>query len=525
MSGSPGAASGPPGLGGFPAARTGGVRVGRRRAAGAAGCGGQGSEGNDVAQPATVLVIDDEVRSLEALKRVLADEFEVLVARSTEEATAVLAGEMVQVILCDQRMPGETGIAFLKRVREQWPDPVRIVISGYTDSEDIIQGVNEAGIYHYITKPWHPDHLLDRVREAADLYRMQHEAVGASEVKPSPARLNALVDARRKAERGLYEFDRIVHERSSPVAGVVALARRATRYDISVLITGESGTGKELLARAIHYGSGRTERRFVVENCGALPDELLESELFGCKKGAFTGAYQDRIGLFEEADGGTIFLDEIGETSPSFQVKLLRVLQEGEIRPLGAQRPRKVDVRVVAATNRDLLAEVAAGRFRRDLYYRLAAFPVHMPALRDRAVDIPAIAARLLDDINRNFHRRVAGFAPETLAAFADYAWPGNVRELANEIQRMVALSDSDEPLGTDLLSPGFRQQPASAAPAGAGAALRDRIEALERSAIEETMRRHAGNISRAADELGLSRVGLRAKIERYAVSRDGFDG
>ncbi len=302
-------------------------------------------------QHPTVLVVDDEVRSLETLRRVLADEFEVIGARSAAEAEGVLAGEMVQVVLCDQRMPGETGVAFLKRVRDLWPDTIRMIISGYTDSEDIIAGINEAGIYRYITKPWHPDGLLDSVREAAQLFRLQKESGGAAaEVKTSPAALAAAVDDRRRLERGRYEFERIVHAPGSPVADVIALARRATLYDISVLITGESGTGKELLARAIHYGSARGNKPFVVENCGALPDELLESELFGCKKGAFTGAYQDRTGLFEVADGGTIFLDEIGETSPSFQVKLLRVLQEGEIRPLGAQRPRKVDVRVVAAT-------------------------------------------------------------------------------------------------------------------------------------------------------------------------------
>ncbi|BBE71091.1 sigma-54-dependent transcriptional regulator [Oharaeibacter diazotrophicus] len=475
---------------------------------------------------ATVLVIDDEVRSLETLRRVLADEFEVIGARSTGEAEAVLAGEMVQVILCDQRMPGETGVAFLKRVRDQWPDTVRMIISGYTDSEDIIAGINEAGIYQYVTKPWHPDALLASVRDAAALFRLQKEAGGAAaETKPSPQALAAAVEGRRRAERGRYEFDRIVHAPSSPVEGVIALARRATLYDISVLITGESGTGKELLARAIHYGSARGDKPFVVENCGALPDELLESELFGCKKGAFTGAYQDRVGLFEVADGGTIFLDEIGETSPSFQVKLLRVLQEGEIRPLGAQRPRKVDVRVVAATNRDLLGEVDAGRFRRDLYYRLAAFPVHLPALKDRPMDIPPVAARLLDDVNRTFHRRVSGFAPETLAAFAAHRWPGNVRELANEIQRMVALSDRDGPLGPELLSDVVRP----AAPPvidgeGGGGLLRERVEALERALIEASLRRTGGNISRSADELGLSRVGLRAKMERYDLGRGGAD-
>ncbi|MBK5960064.1 sigma-54-dependent Fis family transcriptional regulator [Rhodoplanes elegans] len=475
--------------------------------------------------PNTVLVVDDEVRSVESIRRVLADEFEVIGARDAAEAETVLAGEMVQVILCDQRMPGETGVAFLKRVRDQWPDPVRLMISGYMDSEDIIAGINEAGIYQFITKPWQPDRLIESVREAAALFRLQKEAGGVGvEAKPSEARLRSVVAARRGAERAGSGFDAIVHAPESPIAEVIELARRATEYDISVLITGASGTGKELLARAIHHGSGRAGKPFVVENCGALPDQLLESELFGCKKGAFTGAYQDRIGLFEVADGGTIFLDEIGETSPSFQVKLLRVLQEGEIRPLGAQRPRKVDVRVVSATNRDLETEVAAGRFRRDLYYRLAAFPLHVPALADRPMDIPPIAARILRGVNQSFHRAVAGFLPETLRRMAAYDWPGNVRELHNEIQRMVALSDNDLPLGPHLLSRRIQHPVRSDVAAGAGN-LKDRIEALEKAQIQEALERCDGNISRVAGHLGLSRVGLRAKMQRLGLQRRNSHG
>jgi two-component system, NtrC family, response regulator HupR/HoxA len=324
-------------------------------------------------------------------------------------------------------------------------------------------------------------------------------------------------DTRRESPR--TEFDRIIHAPGSPVERAIGLARKASAYDISVLITGESGTGKELLASAIHRASRRSDKPFVVENCGALPDELLESELFGAKRGAYTGAVQDRVGLFELADGGTLFLDEVGETSPSFQVKLLRVLQEGEIRPLGAQRTRKVDVRVIAATNRDLAGEVGAGRFRRDLYYRLAAFPVHLPPLRDRPMDLAPIAGRLLREVNRQFGRRVAGFAPEVLAAFRAHCWPGNVRELANEIQRMVALSDDDGPLGSHLVSPGLGGGVDDTGCLG-GASLQSQVEALERAAIAEALRRAAGNVSQSADALGLSRVGLRAKIRRYGLTR-----
>jgi len=477
---------------------------------------------NKLARPreagrAHVLVVDDEPRSREALRRVLCDEFEVIEAEDAAAAEAVLEGELVEVVLCDQRMPRESGVEFLKRARERWPDALRILISGYTASEDVIAGVNHAGIHRYVMKPWGPDELIEVVREAAALSRLHRQAGEIpAELKPTGARLSKVVSDKRRAQQKLHEFDRIVHLPDSPMRKAIALGRRAARYDISVLVTGASGSGKELLARAIHYSSPRAEKPFVVENCGALPDELLESELFGCKKGAFTGAYQDRIGLFEVADGGAIFLDEIGETSPAFQVKLLRVLQEGEIRPLGASRARKVDVRVLSATNRDLAVEVDSGRFRRDLYYRLAAFPIHMPALAERPDDIPAIAARVLAQVNQAFGRRVQGFAPATLAAMRAHGWPGNVRELQNEIQRMVVLAETDAPLPPELLS--FHDAP----PPGRGEArlLKDQVAELERAAIAAALKRHRDNISRAAEALGLSRVGLRAKMERYDLSR-----
>jgi two-component system, NtrC family, response regulator HupR/HoxA len=476
----------------------------------------------------TVLVVDDEPRSLEAIQRVLADEFEVICAGSAREAEAVLEGELVQILLCDQRMPGESGVTFLKRARERWPDTIRLIISGYTDSDDIIDGVNNAGIYRYITKPWNPDELVACLHECADLWRLQHE-VGEinAEAKPASGILQKAVSEKRRVERSKFGFDRIIHLDGSPLADTIRLAKRASAYDVSVLITGASGTGKELLARAIHRESARADKTFVVENCGALPDDLLESELFGCKKGAFTGAYQDRIGLFELADSGTIFLDEIGETSPAFQVKLLRVLQEGEIRPLGAQRTRKVNVRVIAATNRDLLAEVAAGRFRRDLYYRIAAFPIHMPALKDRADDIAVIAGRMLAQINQSFGTQISGFHPKTLELMSAYSWPGNVRELHNEIQRMVVLSSGDQPIAPDLLSPAVSSgEPACARIDGAiaGRQLKDLVSDLERAAIIASLERNGGNISRTADELGLSRVGLRSKMDRYQLRRDNDD-
>lgn len=478
-----------------------------------------------------VLVVDDEPRSLQTLRRVLDEEFEVITAGSAEEAAQVLVAETPVAILCDQRMPGTTGVAFLKEVRETWPEPVRMIISGYTDSQDILAAINEAGIYRFIPKPWDPDELLDTVRGAVRLHALQRENHAMSvEMKLSAPQLAKVVAEKRSTVRSRHGFGSIVHAAGSPIADSIALAAQVAEYDISVLVTGESGTGKELLARAIHYNSPRADAAFVMENCGALPDQLLESELFGCKKGAFTGAYEDRIGLFEQANGGTIFLDEIGETSPAFQVKLLRVLQEGEIRPLGARLPRQVDVRVIAATNRDLEAEVRAGRFRQDLYYRLAGFPVHLAPLRERPDDIPLLAEMLLGEVMKRFNKPVRGFSPEAMGLLRAHSWPGNVRELRNEVQRMVALARTDV-LGPELASAAVHRAPLEAmawdaeepGEAAGRRALKDRVEAFERRILAEALVRQGGNVSRVAAELGLSRVGLRGKMARYGLDRDAL--
>ena len=291
---------------------------------------------------ATILAVDDEARSLETLGRILEDDFIVLTASTTEEAERLLEREWVQVILCDQRMPGTTGVEFLKRVRQNWPDVVRIILSGYTDASDIIQGINEAGIYQYLTKPWHPDQLILTLNNAVRLFQLQREnGLLALEMKVATSTLESQVQQRRETLKRTFHYDRLVRTTSSPLNRVIDQVQRVAPFDISVLVTGESGSGKELIARALHYNSLRADGPFVVENCGALPDQLLESELFGHKRGAFTGAVEDRVGLFEQANGGTVFLDEIGDVSPMFQVKLLRVLQEGEIRPLGSNQRRQ----------------------------------------------------------------------------------------------------------------------------------------------------------------------------------------
>jgi len=473
-----------------------------------------------------ILIVDDEVRSLEALRRALEEDFTVFTARGADEALAVLRGEFVQVVVCDQRMPGQSGVEFLKRVRADWPDVVRIILSAYIEAESIIAGINEAGIWQYLMKPWRPDQLLLTLRSAVDAYRLQQENQRLSlELRESPPLLRQRVESRRRQVREQFAMDRLIRTPTSPLNVVCELAARVAPHDVSVLVTGESGTGKELLARAIHYGSSRGDKAFVVENCGALPDQLLEAELFGHKRGAFTGAYEDRIGLFQQADGGTIFLDEIGETSPAFQVKLLRVLQEGEVRPLGSPRPLSVNVRLISATNRDLEADVLAGRFREDLYYRLATVTLLLPPLRDRPMDIPLIAEGLLTRSMQELSCTVRGFAPETMRVLENYRWPGNVRELRNEILRMLVLG-RDPWLGPELLSPRVGMSGGGSARDGVaekvdGGPLKDRIERLEARMVRDAMGRHGGNKSRAARELGLSRVGLRAKLIRYGLEAD----
>ncbi len=475
----------------------------------------------------TLLIVDDEVRSLETLRRILEDDFDVKTAATVSAAGQILHSEWVRIILCDQRMPEITGVEFLKQVRDEWPEVIRMIISGYTDPDDIICAVNDAGIYQYITKPWHPDNLLLTLRNASQLFELQRRNEALSvELRMTPGHVAEVLTGKRERLRRDYPHDDgIVRTPESCMNEICDNIRRVAPFDVSVLLAGESGTGKELAARALHHNSRRWDKPFVVENCGALPDELLESELFGYKRGAFTGAVEDRIGLFERADGGTVFLDEIGDVSPAFQVKLLRVLQEGEIRPLGSGRTRRVDVRIVAASNKDLESGVRSGQFREDLYYRLAAVTIPLPPLRERKVDIALLAESLLAAATRDLGKAAKGFSAEALACMQDYHWPGNVRELQNEIRHMLVMS-RDELLGAELLtSRVLRAVPHKDVTvledlADMRGTLKERVEVLEARILRETLIRNRWNKTRAARELGLSRVGLRGKLERYGLEK-----
>jgi len=477
---------------------------------------------------ASLLIVDDEQRALESIERILSEHFDVHTANNIEQAETILEQQWIQVLLCDQRMPEMTGVEFLQKIRSAYPDVIRMIISGYTDANDIINAVNKGGIYQYITKPWHPDELITKLKNAVELFRLQRENEQlAVELKLKPDTIEQAMIEKRQVLKSRYDWDSgITRAPTSIMNQVCSLIRNVAPYDINVLLSGESGTGKELCARALHYNSLRQDKPFIAENCGALPDELLESELFGHKRGAFTGAIEDRVGLFERANGGTIFLDEIGETSPAFQVKLLRVLQEGEIRPLGSNRRRPINVRVIAATNRILEDDVKNKTFRQDLYYRLATFSVRIPPVRERKEDITPLAIEILNQTMEQLGKRVKGISDESLKCFEAYQWPGNVRELQNEIKRMLVLSQEDY-LGSNLISPHILLATPDESQAdmemltGIEGSLKERVESLEARILKETLIRQRWNKTKTANELGLSRVGLSNKMERYGLEKN----
>jgi transcriptional regulator with PAS, ATPase and Fis domain len=339
-----------------------------------------------------------------------------------------------------------------------------------------------------------------------------------TQVKGEERRLRAQVGVLRRDLARRDGFAEMVGS-GSAMASVFRLMESAATSQIPVLIEGETGTGKELVGRGIHRASARAEGPFVAVNCAALPEALLESELFGHRRGAFTGAIQDKPGLFQTAHGGTLFLDEIGEMPAAMQAKLLRVLQEGEVMAVGDTKPRKIDVRVVSATNRDLETEVEQGNFRQDLYFRVATFPIGLPPLRERAGDLAVLVAHLVEHTAEKFHKRIGGCSPRALAVLAAYAWPGNVRELQNEIERAVALTPDGGVIDVADLSPRLLRPAAPAAPLPpTELPLRTARDLFEREYVAQVLARHGGNASRAAKTLGISRVMLQKKIRGYGL-------
>lgn len=406
---------------------------------------------------AHILVVDDEQRALETYQRTLKRNFEVHCAISVKDAWEVLYQYPISVILSDQKMPEITGIEFLKQVKNKHPEIVRIIISAFTDAQDLIAGINEAGIYQFLSKPWHPENLKLVVNNAVKIFELQEQdqllslELNAELPRPSSAQLKKKIKSKKKVINKKYAFDQLVRSEDSPLNDLCTQAKEFAPYDIPVLIYGESGTGKELFARAIHYYSARENKPLIIENCAALPDDLLESELFGHEKGAFTGAYNNKKGLLEQASGGTIFLDEIGDISPPFQVKLLRALQEKVIRPLGSTRYIPIDIRVIAATNKNLKAEITAGRFREDLFYRLAGVEFQVPPLRERKNDVSEICMSIIQEANLLFDKQVQTIDEDALKVLINFPWSGNVRELQNELQRAMIITKTDSISVNDL--------------------------------------------------------------------------
>lgn len=465
-----------------------------------------------------LLIVDDEPANLQKLKRTFIQDFIVHEALSGEEALELLKTHQVAAIITDQRMPGISGAELLKRSLEIRPDVVRVILTGYTEVEDLMGAINDGHVDRYVTKPWDPGSLREMVRRELERWQLKRENLRlARELEAANERL-ARENLRLQSEvAALGERRHRLVYRSRSMEQLLGLLDRVVKTDSTVLIQGETGTGKELLARYIHDGSLRAEQPFVPVNCGAIPRDLIESAFFGHRKGAFTGATEHRRGYFELANGGTLFLDEIGEAPLDLQVKLLRVLQEGEIFPVGGERTLKVDVRVIASTNRNLATMVERGEFRQDLFFRLNVFSVHVPPLRARREDIEALAAHFVADAAFRLNKRVDGLGPETLRRLLEYSWPGNVRELENEVERLVILHEGSSPIPPELLSE--RVKSGGPRPAGEGP-LKDQLAALEKELILGALQRFNHNRSQAAEALGITRQTIIAKLKQYHDDR-----
>jgi two-component system response regulator AtoC len=450
-----------------------------------------------------VLVVDDELGLRQTLTLILKDEgHDVRAASDGNEALRQLAEAPADIVLCDVRMPNLDGLAFLERYGASKGNALVIMMSAYGDDDAAVEAIRR-GAYDFIAKPFRADQVLLVVRKAIEREGLRREV----------AQLHQELSALR-APTGMVG-------RSPQFASAIALASKVARHPSTVLITGESGTGKELVARHLHRQSPRAAAPFVAVNCGAIPESLLESEMFGHAKGAFTGATSEREGLFADADGGTLFLDELGELPIALQVKLLRALQEGEVRRVGDNASRRVDVRVVAATSRDLEADVAAGRFRADLYYRVNVVRIQLPPLRERTEDVPELVRHFIDRFNARLGLRITGTSAAAMRALIDYPWPGNVRELENVVERAMVLADDERidvaqlPALTPSASPKTANEEMTPS---LDLSVKRRTDALERVLIREALARTNGNRTRAARLLDLSHRALLYKIREYGI-------
>ena len=452
-------------------------------------------------------MIDDEELYRRALERILARVgHRVSCARDASEAMAVVSAEHLDLVLCDVRMPGIQGLELVRQIHDLQPDLPCIVITGYGSAEASVDALR-AGAFWYLEKPFDQT-SLDVVRRLVD-QAIEH------------GRLKAENRLLQRQLRTRYRFENIVGT-SAALRYALEMVEKVADTDSTVLITGESGTGKELIARALHYNSRRADRLLVTVNCGAIPEELLESELFGHVRGAFTNAVSHRQGRFAMADGGTIFLDEIGDMSPNLQVKLLRVLQERTFEPVGSSKSVSVDVRVVAATNQDLPVAIREKRFREDLYYRLNVIPIEVPPLRERREDVPLLIRHFLDTMNAEKGRTVTGFGEKAMERLLSHDWPGNVRELENLVERLVILCGDGE-IGPEHLPPPFGLERIAARPEVpripmAGIPFNDVVDRFETELILRALEQTHWNKQRAAQLLGLNRTTLLEKIKKKGL-------
>jgi len=452
---------------------------------------------------AHVLLVEDEVALRVAVADQLADAgFHVVQAHTGEEAVHALAQFAFDVVVTDLRLPGIDGTVVLEAAVDRYPDIVVIVMTGYGTVRDAVATIKR-GAADFVTKPFQTDELLHVLSAALEQRRLRNEN----------AYLRSQLEAR-------YRFDGIIGQ-SRAIRAVFELLETVAGTPSTILITGETGTGKELVARAIHHNSPRREQRFVAINCGALPESLLEAELFGHVRGAFTGAIGPRTGRLEQAHKGTLFLDEVGTMSPNVQTKLLRVLQEREFERLGESHPTRIDVRIIAATNSDLTKMVKEGTLREDLFYRLNVIPVRMPALRERREDIPVLVQHFLDRVGRDLvpPRMGVSFSQEAMRRLMAYDWPGNVRQLENTIERALTLSGGRTQIDVDMLpteiqSTGFAVSPTPVLPEH-GIDLDEYVACLERDLIGQSLERSGGNKRQAAALLGLKRTTLVEKLKR----------